>query len=1048
MAVWLLCSGAAWAQDKMAVQVSVTDTNGEPLPGATVVEAGTRNSATADVNGKCTITVPVNATLEVSFLGYTTQRVTATRAAIEVRLEESGAVSLDEAVVVGFSTQKKVNLTGAIASVGADVFENRPVSNVGQALQGVLPNLSVSISSGQPDAVPSFALRGGATMEQDANDSNKWKVFNKSPLILVDGVEYSATMLNQMNPNDIESTTLIKDASAAAIYGTKATYGVMLITTKSGRFGQEGQISYSYDLSFDSPSAIPNVLDSWTIQRAYMDKKSWTGQAITAADEDKLAAMKNYMDNPKPENAYYMVGNIINWVATMNPYDVLLKDYQTTHKHNLNFRGGAEKIAYYVSLGYQNENGLYRIGDESYDRYNALARINAKIKKWFNLEARASYGYTKYEAPFIAGGKGTVWNALKGGEITRNINAPIRTGPNDPLPNIYTDNILGWMAYGAKSETVNTTTTLSIKPELIITPWLKAIGEFSYTPQTANYNRHSPKRDHVLVDQWTSTTPPHGADENRAYFYKRTTDSYLINTYFDVNKTWGQHNLTATLGFSQESMNYEDLEAELRKLFSADIQNESVSIDPTLNQPFTDASRRSGRAGFGRLGYIYNNRYLFEMNGRYDGSSRFPKNNRFVFFPSFSAGWIISEEQFMEFSRSWLDHLKFKGSWGELGSQPSSNYPYQELLGSGATNYYIGDAWATYLSTPRLSSASLTWQKATTLNLGFDAVFLKDRLSAEFSWFERKVTDILLEGDIPYPAVLGVPSTEMPKVNSGSMRSYGFELVLGWRDRLENGLSYKVGVTLSDQRTQVLSFPKNATKALDTPYDGMYTGSIWGYETGGILQESDLEKLPNGTYKYHGPNMNGNSTYWPGYLWYKDLNGDGLVNVGKSTADDPGDRKIIGNSTPRYQYGITADLAWKGFDLNLFFQGIGKRDIWINDNAYWGGDNTAGSRFMYENSWRPDRADAKFPMYALGVGGNAQTAYLFSGAYLRLKQVVLGYTLPEKLTAKAGISKLRVSVSAFNLFTITDIPDVFDPDQISSAYPQKKTIAFGAQITF
>ncbi|MDR3061248.1 MAG: TonB-dependent receptor [Dysgonamonadaceae bacterium] len=1022
---------------------TVIDEKNEPLPGVSVSVKGTKDGMPTGLNGKFSLNVTdANAVLVFQYLGYKTQEVKiAGRTDVTVMMYEDQQL-LDEVVVVGFQSQRKVNLTGAITAVGAEVFENRPVSNIGQALQGVVPNLNISISNGAPNTVPSFNIRGGTSIEK--NSDGAWTVTRGAPLILVDGVEYSATMLNQMNPNDIESMSVIKDASAAAIYGTKATYGVMLIQTKSGKFGQKGKISYSYDLSFETPSAIPDILDAYTLQKASMDKTTWTGGSVGSSEQTKLEAIRKYMDNPTQENAWYMDGNTIVWVANMNPYDILLRDYAPTHKHNLSIQGGSDKVTYYVSLGYQNEEGLYKIGNDVYNRYNGMVRVNAKVKKWFNVEGRLNYNRTTYDSPYLVGGKGTVWSAMKGGEIAKNINMPLMTGPNDPIPNAYTDNILSWLSYGAKSQTTSATTAMSLSPEFIIIPnTLKAKADLSFTPQSTVSERRSPKHDYVTTS-WNSTVAEQSeAQEHRGQLSRNSTDTYLINAYFDFNKTFaGKHAVSAVLGYSQESVTYGSLTADLRGLFSPNILKPGAADDITLHTISTGAQRRTGRAVFGGINYVFNDRYLFEVKNRYDGSSRFTKSERFVSFPAFSAGWRISEESFMDFTNDWLDNLKIKGSWGRLGSQPSSYYPYQATMGSGTASYFIDNKWVSYVGAPGLISPSLTWQKAATTNFGIDANLLKNRLDAEYNVYKRRVTDILLDGEVPYPSVLGA---NPPTVNSGIIDAYGWEFSLNWRDRLANGITYKVGLVVSDEQTEVVKFSGNPTKLLSTLYDGMVTGNIWGYETGGILQVSDLTPNPDkaGAYLFNGPNQPG-TTYWPGYMWYRDINGDGLVNGGSGTLEEHGDQKLLGNSTPRYRYGITADISWKGFDLNLFFQGIGKRDLWISNSSYWGGG--AGSRWMYDRSWTPERTDTQFPMYTASV--STQSAYMINGAYLRLKQAILGYTLPQSLTKKLDIERLRFSLAGYNLFEIMDIPRVFDPDQISDAYPQKRIISLGAQITF
>ncbi|MFT4222290.1 SusC/RagA family TonB-linked outer membrane protein [Dysgonomonas sp.] len=1026
---------------------TVTDASGEPLIGVSVVVKGTTVGQMTDIDGKYSIVVGnQKATLVFTLIGYTKQEISVgSETVINVKLQEDSQL-LEEVVVVGFQTQKKVNLTGAVSSVGADVFENRPVTNVGQALQGVIPNLNIGISNGAPNTVPSFSIRGTASI--DLSDGN-YVATTKSPLILVDGVEMSATQVNQMNPNDIEGLSVIKDASAAAIYGTKATFGVVLITTKSGKFNQKGKISYGYDLSWDKPSALPDIMNAYEIQRFVMQNAEWTSIGGTASDLDKrkMEGIEKFMADPtNPANRYIMNGNSIVWTGNMNPYKLVVKDWTPTQKHNLNISGGTDKIAYYLSLGYLTQEGMYKIGEDQYDRYNVATRVNAKVTNWFNIEAKVNYSRNSYDQPYVPSYKGGIWSVLKQ-DADKNINMPIKTLASDESGEQWTDNYLAWLDYGARTKTNSWTTVLSISPEFIIIPnTLKLKADLSYTPQGSDLRRVDPSHYYITYT-WTPVSEQAEYKENRGRLEKSNTDNYQINVYADFNKTFKEkHTLSGILGFNQEYVDYTWQALNFRNLFSPDILNWGATEDPTLNTGETSAQIRTGRALFGRINYNFAGKYLFEVNGRYDGSSRFTSDGRFFFFPSFSAGWRMSEEQFMAFSKNWLSNLKIRFSYGKLGSQPDSYYPYQAVMSSGAANYWMNGNWNNTVNAPTLVSPTLTWEKAATTNYGLDAGFFNNRLNASLDIYERKTTDILVDGSTAYPNLLG---TTAPRENSGAIRTRGWELTLNWSDRLSNGLNYNVGFVLSDATSKVLNFPSNAIKSLGALYAGQTIGEIWGYETGGILQKEDLVLAPNGnSYIFYGPRHSGN--LWPGDPWLRDLNGDGIISTGSNTVDDPGDRRVIGNNTPRYRFGLTLGASWKGFDVSMLLQGIVKRDLWIGSTSYWGGGtNNAGSKWMYERSWKPDQTDAKFPRYGSTAGGpSTQTGWLVNGAYLRMKQVVLGYTLPTSLTRRLQIEKLRFTLSGYNLFEITEIPSVLDPDQVSDAYPQKRTISLGAQITF
>jgi TonB-linked SusC/RagA family outer membrane protein len=1059
----------AVAQTGKTVTGTVTDGT-EPIIGASVIVKDAAGIGTVtDIDGQFTLqNVPADAVLQISFIGYLTQNISVgSKTTFNIVLKEDSK-QLDEVVVVGFGTQKKVNLTGAVASVSGDAFENRPVANIGQAIQGIVPNLNVAIGTGSPDAVPSFNIRGGTSMSYNETDK-KYEVSNAEPLILIDGVETTGTLLNQLNPEDIASMSVVKDASAAAIYGTKAAFGVILITTKNGKFNQKGKISYSFDISWDTPSAMPEVMNSYLIQKAVMERKEWIsgnyepGNWTSATDKELLDAMEKYLKDPRPENAYikYADGKRA-WTSSRNAFDELVRTWTPVQKHNLNISGGGEKVSYYISLGYMNQEGMYKVNTDQFNRYNAMFTTTAQVTDWFKTTARLSFNKTTYKAPFVptsmlAGSdlSKEIWTFMANNENAR-LQMPIRLADNDPdFPGMPTANIISWIGNGAHRTTTTTSTMLTLSPEFtLVKNMLNLKADLTYYPQSGNLERYAPQYTYI---DWGGAQVSQHAESNKGMIYKENTDNYTINAYIDFNKTFAQqHNVTAVLGFNQEETTYSYLDVSMQKLFSPDILNPSASEDITLQTPATRAWTRTGRAVFGRVNYSFAGKYLLEFNGRYDGSSRFTPNERFLFFPSFSAGWRISEEQFMNSTRNWLDNLKIRGSYGTLGNQPASNYPYQAQMASGTAGYLIGGKLVSTVYAPNLISPTLTWEKAATIDLGLDATLLGNRLDLSFDWYQRTTSNILTDGSVAYPAVLGATA---PTQNSGKLQARGWELSVKWNDRLAGGaIRYDVGLLLSDARTKVLKYAANPEKFISSLYDGQYVGEIWGYETGGILQESDGEWYMDGAVKkwrLTNPDVhpfNDTETLYPGYVWRKDISGpdgvpDGKLNDGNQKVGDAGDRKVLGNSTPRYRFGITTNWFYKGFDLNLFLQGVAKRDYWISSTSFWGNSNGgAGSAWMYEHSWRPDRTDTGYPMY--GQVPAVQSAYLFNAAYLRLKQLVLGYTVPQQILGKVKLDKVRIYLAGYNLFEITDIPDAFDPDQLSVAYPSKRTVAVGVQIGF
>lgn len=1032
-----------FAQD-ISVSGNVKDERGDALIGVTIQVKGTTTGNITDVDGNYILSsVPTNAELVFSYMGYQTQTIAVKgQSVINVVMKED-MQALDEVVVVGFGTQKKVNLTGAVASVGSEVLENKPVANVGQALQGVVPNLNVSATNGQPNASASFNVRGGTSIGWN-DDDDKWEVQTGSPLIIVDGIQVDADYLNMMNPNDIENISVLKDASASAIYGARATYGVMLITTKTGKNDTKATVTYNFNMQWNTPAHIPDILDSYTHQLASNMQTQMTGGTVTPWMETLLAAKKKYMEDPRPENAWiYNEGSTTNmtWVANMNPYEIGVRDWTPMQRHNVAISGGSAKTRYYISLGYQRQEGMYAINTDVQNRYNINMNVNSEITKWFDVSAKISWNTSNYNEPYMNPQKGSVWSAMKN-EPNRNLNMPIMTGPNDPIPNTWTDNILGWLAYGATQQTKNTNAVFNITPTITICPELNIKAELSYRPTEYFQKRVIPTREYV-VDTWASTSNTHTYPSS-IYEENRHSDYYTINAYATFNKAFGDHNVTLLGGFNQEWYYYRQLWGQNEDILT----NELPTLGNTTGAQYAGDSEEHWaiRGAFVRANYDYKGRYLAEFSGRYDGTSRFPKDSRFKFFPSFSLGWRLSEEQFMENTRHWLDNLKVRGSWGSLGNQDVANYAYIASYGAPDYIYWVMNGEQLMGMSPTAIIANdLTWETATTLDFGIDASVLNNRLEATFDWYTRRTTDILMDGT-KLPAVLGA---SVPKRNSGELKTNGWELSLKWRDQLANGIRYDVGFVLSDYQSEVISFTGNPNKLLSTLYDGMKMGEIWGYETVGILQEDDFTIDENGKYILIGPDQSKvQSTIYPGDVRYADLDGNGEISPGSSTVDDPGDRKIIGNSTPRFQYGITGNISWKNFDLNIFFQGIGKRDIWISDNVYWGGSGTAGNWEMYNNSWTPERTDAKFPMYAGRISSITQSGYLINAAYLRLKTLSLGYTLPKNWTDKVKLSNVRLSLAGYNLFEITQVPDLYDPDQISSAYPMMRSVAFGVQVGF
>ena len=1024
-----------------AIEGIVVDNQGEPLIGVSVIIKGTTTGVVTDYDGLFTLTAPENSILVFSYVGYEKSEVViGTQSYIRVQLQEDQKM-LEEVVVVGFGTQKKVNLTGAVSSVSKESIENKPVANLGQALEGVIPNLNISAISSNPSQVPSFNVRGGTSMEYS---DSKWQIKNGSPLILVDGIQMDETFINMMNPNDIESISVLKDAAASAIYGARATYGVMLITTKTGIQNQKSKVDYSFNIQWNTPSHLPNIMDSYTHQLSTNQATILTQGTVTPWNETLLEAKKRYIENPSPENAWiYNEGSTtaFTWVANVNPYKLAVRDWTPMHSHTVNVSGGSQKTRYYISLGFQNQEGMYKINTDYQNRFNGMINLDTEVTDWFKVGTKMSYNTSVYKEPYMNPQKGSLWSAMKN-EPDRNINQPTKSGPNDPISDTWTDNIVGWIAYGANQDTRRTNMLFNLNPTIIVSPSIELKAELSYRPVDYFRKRVIPTRKY-LSGNWTSLITTH-TSPSKVFEETNHSDLYTVNAYANFNKSFGIHNFSGVAGFNQEWYKYRYMSAEGQNILT---DNMPVINGTTGNQYASDGwSHWAIRGAFGRINYNLKDRYLLELNGRYDGTSRFGKDSRFKFFPSASAAWRISEEEFMSSTRDWLDNLKVRASWGALGNQNVATYAYIPEYGSvGYVSFDMGGERPMGITPPGLISPNLTWETATTLDFGLDFNMFGNKLETTFDWYSRKTTDILMDG-AKYPAVLGASS---PRTNSGTLRTDGWELSVAWRDNLSNGIKYNLGLVLSDYMTEVVNFEGNPNKLLSSLYSGMKMGEIWGYETVGILQESDFT-ITDGKYVLNGPSQSKIASVWyPGDIRYKNLNDDDEISPGDNTVDNPGDRRIIGNNTPRLRFGVTGGMSWKNIDLSIFFQGIGKRDVWIGDNAFWGGPSTAGNMDLYKQSWTPERLDAKYPIYA-GRGQNqqVQTGYLFNGALLRLKTLTVGYTLPRDLVEKVQLNQLRVSVSGYNVFEFTNIPNVFDPDLLSSSYPMMRSLAFNLQVGF
>lgn len=1018
------------------IKGSVTSDSGEPLTGVTVKVSGGGNGTVTDIEGNFSVNAAPGSLLTFSYTGFKPQTVKA-QEGMQVVLQSS-VNDLNEVVVVGYGTQKKANLTGAVASVNGNVLENRPISNIGQGLQGVVPNLNVSMGhGGAPGAGASFNVRGTTSLN------------GGEPLVLVDNVQMDA---NLVNPDDIESISVLKDAASAAIYGARAAYGVILITTKKGKLNSRPTVQFSASGYWQSPAVEMHNVNSLDylkmIDIAYQNSGGSGHYFNPLVYEYTEKYVNGTYDQPvffdKSYSAFkYGYNGNTDWWNEL---------YKTSFSqiYNASISGGSQKTRYYVSLGSNNQGGILKATDEKYNKYNANINVTSELTPWMEVSAKIAHTYTTEMHP--TGGTTAMNNTAYSGLSAYSGMMKSDLSPLMPVKHPdghyagqgnftnpvaiqaqggnarYRQNDL-WMTAGVK--------LTPIKGLIVNADYTWNYYGWASTQHVRNFYDYTAVPGTENYYPWT----------NPSSVTRSNSDDYYssFNAFAEYNLSLGNndHNMKFMVGYNQEKKRTQYYYAGRKDLIDPE--------NPAINQAIGDMAI-DGNMGqwavngtFARFNYDYKGRYLLELNGRYDGSSKFKKGHRYQFFPSISAAWRLSEEKFFEGVKSWWDNMKLRVSYGSLGNQAvNGNFPYLATYGIN-TKYgaLLGGGRPVAVFAPGLVSSSFTWETVNQIDFGFDAAFLRNRLSASFDWYRRNTKDMLTDGEV-LPAVLGA---SVPRQNAANLKTVGWELSLEWNDRLANGLSYHVKGVLSDYQSTITKF-NNPTGLISQYYVGRKMNEIWGYVSNGLFQtEQEANAHANQSYLYGGK-------WTAGDVRFEDLDGNNKIDIGDNTLANPGDRKIIGNSTPRFAFGITAGLEYKGIDFEMFWQGIGKRDWFPGSGsaAYWGFTNEWQTPLTTSlDYWTPENTNAFFPRLGWANGGNRNTStrYLQNASYCRLKNVTLGYTLPRNILDKIGVSRLRVYVTGENLLTFTSLIKAFDPETLNNmTYPINRKIAVGLNLTF
>ncbi|MBD8489504.1 TonB-dependent receptor [Echinicola sp. CAU 1574] len=1023
---------------------TVMDENNQPIPGATVLVESTGKGTVTDLDGNYRITVPEGTVLTFSFIGYVKQDVSiAGRSVINIVLKED-TKALDEVVVIGYQTVRKENLTGAVDQVTSEVLSDRPIKDLGQGLKGLIPNLNIGLSSGAPNSEASFNIRGFTGMNSKG-----------SPLILVDGV---AQDINTINPEDVASISVLKDAASSAIYGSRAPHGVILITTKSGKSG-DMQINVSSNVSFSQIVGVPEGINSVDFANAWNDAFV-NAQQAPYFSEETIAKMQAYMNGTSNINAAIDPGNG-RWGAwgdfqfgNTQWQDAAYRDWQVNQKHTVSFSGGAEdnKLNYYASLGWNQNQGLMsELLTDQFNRYNATLKLSTKVNKWLGLSLNNRYSRSISDRPYYGSGDYS-FTEMIGGRVWPTV--PFY----NPDGNMPYNNPLFRLSEGGNA--INTEDDFWTTASIDLTPVKGLLIKGSYSFNT--YSRDYAKAyNHITAI--TDYTDEEGTYWYYEWAYENYPNSYVsqfnrnnyhqIDLYANYDLSINDHSFSAIVGYQEELKQLKQLYGYKTNLITEDVPSLSTAIGeaPSVDDAL---SHWSTRGYFGRLKYNYKEKYLVEFNGRYDASSRFPTDTRWAFFPSVSAAYNITNEDFWSLDQ--ISMLKLRGSYGELGNQNVSNYAYLPTMSVTAkTGNVIGGTRVPAVRMPGLVSPDITWEKPRTLDIGFDVLAFNDKLSLTYDWYQRTIYDQIGVSE-ELPEVLG---TSVPQRNNAVSETRGWELSVGWRDNTSlAGKPFNWGAKfiLSDYIGYVVEYENASGSMSGTWTPGERFGAIYGYEVEGTASSSADFTNNASLHRLY-------SDYWfPGDLIYKDLDGDGMVGNGTGSWYNKGDLVNIGNSSPRYTYGVTLTADWNGFDMRMNFEGVAKQDLWFS-GLYYQGVDTGGSMwfstFMKHSLdyWTPENTGAYFPRPYMSsqYGGKFRTndQLLTNAAYLRFRTLQLGYTFPSLLTQKLAVKKLRLFTSIENLGLLMNKSHVkIDPMLLNNSggrtYPPQRTFSLGLNLTF
>lgn len=1069
----------ATAAQQQPVKGTIVDVNGNPIPGASVMIPGTTTGTVTLVDGTFSLNIAEGTTVEVGCLGYTTVKVNA-KNGMKIVLKED-ALMLSDVVVVGYGTQKKANLTGAVATVDVNkTLEARSTADLGKALQGAVPGLTVLNTSGKIGAEPTVVIRGVGTLSNSATST---------PLYVVDGVPIDN--ISYLNTQDIESISVLKDASSSSIYGTRAAFGVVLITTKSAKTTEHIQVNYTNNFGWSQATTLPDYptvleqiyalnqvnhrygLDS-ELFGMYLDRDAY----IKAAEawQNKHGGKSGYREMVEGDDYIPGVGYVADWDVA----GIMFNNAAPSQNHTISVQGNVGKTNYYMSFGYDKEQGLMNFNPDKLKKYNATVNVTTQVNDWIQIGARVNYVNKDYEDCTDALRQGSYQYLWRWGSFF---------GPWGYFSNGLTGrNAISYRTQAGEGWTKTDNLRIGGFTKINIVKGLTLNADFTYLQNNMRYKQvnlpvHMMNTWSITPSETTMSTTTY-IDARRSY-----TRGYNTNIYGNYEfSIAGKHNFNIMAGFNADESEYEYLRGTYNNILDTNLPEISLTFDSENKNIFGHNHSETGSAGFfGRINYNYKDRILLELNGRYDGSSKFPENNRWAFFPSASAGWRISEEPFFAPVKSVVNNAKIRASYGEIGNQEVGSNMYIATIarqGSNVNWLGTGSIKKDTFGMPKMVSSTLSWETLATTNFGIDLGFLNGELNATFDWFQRDTKNMLAPGQT-MPQVLGASAAYE---NAGTLRSRGWEITIDWHHNF-NGANVYAIANLADYKTVIKEW-NNDSMLLNSNYSGKRYGDIWGFETDRYFEASDfVGKDEKGNYipaegvASQVKLQTGKFIYGPGDIKFVDQNGDNEINGGKGTVDDHGDLVVIGNTEPRYQYSLRIGGDWKGFDLDLYFQGVGKRSMWTQSAFVMpfmrGADALYKSQTSYITNEDAEKGiidqNATYPRLTQGGAAKGtvsvlengstnfypQSKYLVNMAYLRLKNITIGYTLPAQLTQKVKISKVRVYGSIYNAFDIIDHTKKYgiDPEMNKGegkladgtwgrTDPMLRTYSCGIQITF